>query len=337
MSECFNEIIGIKSLTLVKNSGVRLVCPDILTETEVNLFANGANSYTFSEGISLLKWERTLNYSKNYKQNFFDEFSFQISGIENEIPEVIKEIRNNRLGYIAIATTTGGLKYVFQSPVFLNKENTKQINSHTWNISLSYNIPSILDKLTLLNAIYVNNPVNILNNIEITGIKSIALYINDNVSISRPDPSKENEVDIIVHGQGSYLISDITEYPKWERVLINSENFTQKFIDVFSFVLHGIENQIPQALKDIRNNRLGYIVEIITTGGKSFVFPTPVFLNSENTKQINSHSWSVSLSYRVPTFKDKLLKLNTLLMDNSYKIVGDNEILGYGEGALVSN
>ncbi len=334
---CTSEIIGIKSLTLVKNIGVRLVCPNISVENEVDLIANGSNSYIFSEGISLLKWERTLDYSKNYKQNFFDEFTFQISGIENEIPEVIKEIRNNRLGYIAIITTTGGLKYVFQSPIFPNKENTKQISSHTWTISLSYNTPSQLDKLTLLNEQYVDNPVNISNNIEIIGIKSIALYINDNVSISRPDPSKENEVDIIVHGQGSYVISDINEYPKWERVLINSENFTQKFIDVFSFNLHGIENQIPQSLQDIRNNRLGYIVEIITTGGKSFVFPTPVFLDSENTKLVNSHSWNVSLSYRVATFNDKLLKLNTLLMNNSYIIVGDNEILGYGDGAIVSN
>ena len=334
---CTSKIIGIKSLTLVKNIGVRLVCPNISVENEVNLTANGSNSYTFSDGISLLKWERTLDYSQNYKQNFFDEFTFQISGIENEIPDVIKEIRNNRSGYIAIITTTGGQKYVFQSPVFLNKENTKQINSHTWDISLSYNIPSQLDKLTLLNEQYVNNPINVSNNTEVIGIKSIALYINDNVSISRPNPSNENEVDIIVHGQGSYLISDVNEYPKWERILINSENFTQKFIDSFSFILHGIENQIPQALQDIRNNRLGYIIEIITTGGKSFVFPTPVFLDSENTKRVNSHSWSVSLSYRVPTFKDKLLKLNTLMMDNSYVIIADNEILGYGEGAIVSN
>ncbi len=331
------EIIGIKSLILYNNTDIRLVCPDISRENEVNLITNGSKSYSVSEGRSLIKWERTLDYGKNYKQNFFDEFTFQISGIENQVPEIIKEIRNNRAGYVVVVTTIEGFKYVFQASVFLNKENTKEIDSHTWIISLSYNIPTLKDKKILLNSILIVNPAEIENNIEIVGIKSIVLYINDNVRIRRPNPDIDDEVDIIVHGLGSYVISEINENTKWERVISNSDNFTQNYVDTFSFDIHGIENQIPQALQDIRNYRNGYIVEIITTGDQSFVFPTPVFLDSENTKRINSNSWEVSLSYRMATFKDKLKKLNTLIMNNSYIIVADNEILGYGEGALVSN
>ena len=70
---------------------------------------------------------------------------------------------------------------------------------------------------------------------------------------------------------------------------------------------------------------------------KSYVFPTPCFLDSENTKPIDSNSWNISLSYRVPTFIDKLIKLNTILMTESYILVGDNAILGDGTGAIVSN
>lgn len=334
---CYTEIIGIKELTLYLNSGIRLVFPDISDESQVNLITDGSNSYSISESISNIKWSRKVDYSGNYKQNYFDEFMFQISGIENQTPEIIKEFRNNRLGYITTITTTGNQKYIFQSPVFLNKENTKQVDSHTWDVSFSYKIPSFLDKLTLLSSILVNNPVSVKNNIEIVGIQYLGIYINSDVVINRPDPANENEVDIIIHGQGSYVISDPNELPKWERITNNSGNFTQSFIDKFSFILHGIENNVPEIIQELRNNRLGYIIEIITTGGKSFIFPTPVFLDSENTKPIDSHSWQISLSYRVPTLKDKLTKLNTLLMDNSYILVGDNEVLGFGEGAIVIN
>ena len=174
-------------------------------------------------------------------------------------------------------------------------------------------------------------------NKEIIGIKKLALYINDDVRINRPDPSKENEVDLIAHGQGSFVISDMTEQAQWERTIDFSGNYKQNYIDEFSFFLHGIENNVPGILKSLRNNRLGYIAEIVTTGNKAFVFPAPVFLNVKNTKKVNSHSWNVSLSYRVPTFQNYLTKLNTLLMTESYILLGGNNILGSGTGVIVSN
>ena len=173
---------------------------------------------------------------------------------------------------------------------------------------------------------------------EIIGVKKIALYINKGVRINRPDPSIENEVDLIAHAQGSFVINEVKEYPKWERELGFSGNYKQNYTDTFSFLLHGIENEVPEIIKSLRNNRCGYVVEIVTTGNKSFVFPAPVFLNENNTKQIDSHSWSVSLSYRVPTFEDRLIKLNTILMIYSYILVGDNQILGDGNGnPIVAN
>jgi len=172
---------------------------------------------------------------------------------------------------------------------------------------------------------------------EIIGIQRMALYINKDVRYNYPDPSNENEVDLIAHAQGSFVINEINEYIKWERTVNFSGNYKQNYIDNFSFLLHGIKSNAPGIITEMRNNRLGYIIEIITTGNKSYVFPAPVFLNKNNTKKIDSHSWNVSLSYRIPTFEDRLTKLNTLLMTQSYITLADNKILGDGTGkAIVS-
>lgn len=170
---------------------------------------------------------------------------------------------------------------------------------------------------------------------EIIGIKTIALYINSDVRIRRPNPAIENEVDLIAHATGSFVINETSEYPKWERVLDYSGNYKISYLDTFSFQLNGIENNVPEILRSLRNNRLGYVTEIITTGNNSLVFPTPVFLNEKNTKPINSHSWQVSLSYRVPTFQDYLIKLNTVLMIYNYILTGQNSVLGGSNVAVI--
>lgn len=170
---------------------------------------------------------------------------------------------------------------------------------------------------------------------EIIGVKSIGLYINKDVRLRRPDPSIENEIDLIAHATGSYIINEDKEQPKWERTLNYSGNYKTAYQDEFVFLLHGIENNVPEILRELRNNRNGYIVEVITTGNKSFVFPAPVFLNQSNTKQIDSHSWQVSLSYRVPTFEDYLIKLNTVLMIYNYVLTGNNSVLGGSQAAVI--
>ena len=171
MPNCPSEIIGVKSISLYLNSGIQLIRPDISNENEVNLIADGAGSYTISNPVLLPKWERIVGYSRNYKQNYSDEFTFMVNGIENEIPAIIKDLRSNRVGYIAEILTTGNQSYVFQSPVFLNNANTKQIDSHSWQVSLSYRIPSFLNKLTLLSTILTNDPDILPVDIEIVGIQ----------------------------------------------------------------------------------------------------------------------------------------------------------------------
>ena len=89
MTDCTKEIIGVKSLTLYLNSGIQLARPNISVENEVNLITNGQGSFIISDVKALPKWERTLGYSGNYTQNYFDEFTFLVTGVENEIPSII--------------------------------------------------------------------------------------------------------------------------------------------------------------------------------------------------------------------------------------------------------
>lgn len=149
---------------------------------------------------------------------------------------------------------------------------------------------------------------------EIIGVQKITLYINKNILYNFPDVSNENEVNITVNSEGSVIIEDVDQYPKWERINGQSGNYKQNFLDEFSFLAHGVENNVPEIIKDLRNNRLGFICVIKTTGNDNFIFQSPVFLNVANTKQIDSHSWNVSLSYRIKTFQNYLSVLNTVLI-----------------------
>jgi len=142
---------------------------------------------------------------------------------------------------------------------------------------------------------------------EIVGLKSIVLYVNEGIVIHRPDITKKDRVEFTGNSLGSVTVSEINQYPKWQRELDYSGNYRIQFDDSFSFFLHGINNEIPEILQEIRNNRLGYIAVITTIDNYCYVFPTPVFIDKKNTKKENSNSSEVVLSYRVPTFENKLI------------------------------
>lgn len=172
-------------------------------------------------------------------------------------------------------------------------------------------------------------------NTEIQGLKKIALYVNKDVRFNRPDISKENEIDLIAHSIGSVVIDCQNEYAKWQREINYSGNYKQNYMDTFVFNLHGILNNTPELLKTLRETRTGWICEIITKSNDSFVFPTPIFVSKAYLKDFNSHSWEIEMKYRVPTFDNYLIKLNSLLMTQSYILVDDNKILGDGEKPIV--
>jgi hypothetical protein len=170
---------------------------------------------------------------------------------------------------------------------------------------------------------------------EILGVQKIALYENSNVVFNYPDIANPDEINAISYTGSFVVIEEQYELPKWSRTIDFSGNYKQNYFDEFSFLLHGIENNVPGILETLRNNRKGFIAEIITTGGNSLVFESPVFLNQANTKQEDSHSWNVTMSPRKPTFLKGLNKLNTLLMVGSFLIVGLNQLLAADSNTIL--
>jgi len=177
-----------------------------------------------------------------------------------------------------------------------------------------------------------------INNCEIAGIQTLALYINKDVDFKFPNPAKKKEVNLIAHAIGSFTFGDSLELPTWRREIEFSANKKLLYSDTFTFFIHGIENEIPEIIEKLRNSRVGFIAEIITKGNKSFVFPAPVFVNKNSVKKVNSHSWAISLTYAVPTVQNYYIKLNTILMNYSYIYLGGNSVLGASNNlAITSN
>ncbi len=172
---------------------------------------------------------------------------------------------------------------------------------------------------------------------EILGVKKLALYVNKGVKYRWPDASKETEIDLIAHAVGSIVIDDHNEYPRWFRANIRMDSGKIGYIDKFTFNLHGIFNDTPAIIENIINNRDGYIVELITTSGKSFVFPCPVIAKKDIEQPENEHSHEIELTYKVPTPYNYYTKLNDLLMIHSYILVYDNQILGTADGRPIIN
>jgi hypothetical protein len=119
---------------------------------------------------------------------------------------------------------------------------------------------------------------------EILGLNKLALYENKGLKIFRPDISKKNEVDIIWSGSESYVVN-IETLPKWIREIDYSNNYRPVFSDRFVFYWYGNVNDTN--VFNLRKNRNGFIVEIITTDGLSFVFPSPVFVSEVNQIESN--------------------------------------------------
>jgi len=159
---------------------------------------------------------------------------------------------------------------------------------------------------------------------EILGINKIVLYENKGVKFIRPDIAVQNEVNFIWSGSENYVI-DYPNLPKCERFVDYSANYEPNFNDKFSFVLFGNDNN--KNINSIRKNRNGFIVEIQTVTGESFVFQSPIFVIGVSELSQDVKSWQVEMNYRQPTFKDYLLKLNTLVMTGNYILINSNGLL----------
>ena len=139
---------------------------------------------------------------------------------------------------------------------------------------------------------------------EISGVKRLVFYENKGVVFHYPDISNKNEID------GLLVATEINERPAWSRGVNYSGNYTQVFKDIFNFYSHGINDNNRRVLDKLRLNRNGFIVEAQMVSGDVYVFRAPVFVSKAYGKEKNLRTWGIELSYRVPAFKDYILKLN---------------------------
>lgn len=173
-------------------------------------------------------------------------------------------------------------------------------------------------------------------NTEIGGCSRMVLYVNKDIKYIRPDINKEDEVNLITSAKGAIVINR-SEGIKYSRTIDYSSGYVPMYVDEFKFSLSGIfQSNAQELINNICKNMHGYIVELKTLDNKSYVFPTPVFLKEPSKKEEDGNDFNVFLSYRVPTYKTFLKKLNNIAFVHSYIVVDNSSILGYKNTAIVS-
>ena len=150
MINCVPDIIGVKSISLNQNEGITITRPNIAIESEINV------TYPIKGTLvtNSVTWARLVSYSDNYKKQFTDTFKFYLYGINPTTRAIIQELRTNRLGFIAELTLKNASVFLFQSPVFVSKITNKKDDLRTWEIEMSYRVPTFLDKLIVLEKFY---------------------------------------------------------------------------------------------------------------------------------------------------------------------------------------
>ena len=159
-TEC-REVLGVSKIILYENKGVKFLRPDISKPNEVNFIWSGSENYVI-DYTSFPKWKRIIDYSKNYRPIFADQFSFLWYG--NEKDESIQSLRKNRNGFIVEIQTVTDESFVFPAPVFVSEITETEKNVKTWEIILNYRQPTFLNYLTKLNTIIMTGSYLLINN-----------------------------------------------------------------------------------------------------------------------------------------------------------------------------
>jgi hypothetical protein len=152
LMDCNNEILGVKTLLLYENNGVTITRPDIATENEINVSTTGET--VLIENLYSPKWSQTIDYSGNYNEYFTDTFKFNLQGIDDVTIAKLYQLIDSRVGFLVELTTVSGDRFFFDSPVFVLDNETKKANSQTWEIELTYRVPTLKEYLNVIDQLY---------------------------------------------------------------------------------------------------------------------------------------------------------------------------------------
>lgn len=143
---CDVEIVGIRSLSINTNNGITITRPNILVENEVNV----TYTTTVLTTTDSPTWQRVTSYSDNYVKKFKDTFKFYLQGISSTERTIIETLRTGRRGFLVQATFNSGDVVLYPSPVFVSSITQKKDDMRSWEIEMSYNIPTFNDKLKVV-------------------------------------------------------------------------------------------------------------------------------------------------------------------------------------------
>ena len=137
---------------------------------------------------------------------------------------------------------------------------------------------------------------------DIIGVKSISLNQNEGITITRPNIAIESEINVTYPIKGTLVTNSVT----WARLVSYSDNYKKQFTDTFKFYLYGINPTTRAIIQELRTNRLGFIAELTLKNASVFLFQSPVFVSKITNKKDDLRTWEIEMSYRTPTFLDKL-------------------------------
>ena len=143
---CDVEIVGVRSLSINTNEGITITRPDIAVENEVNV----AYPVTVLTTTDSPTWQRITSYSENYVKKFKDTFKFYLQGISTTERTIIETLRTGRKGFLVQATFNSGEVALFPSPCFVSSITQKKEDMRSWEIEMSYNVPTFNDKLKVI-------------------------------------------------------------------------------------------------------------------------------------------------------------------------------------------
>jgi hypothetical protein len=153
--EC-REPIGLKKLILYVNREVILNYPDPDVDFQVDVITHGFGTYEIKNN-EYPTWERQIDYSQNFDPEYTDIFRFNLYGIDDNTIQILKDLRTTRQGFIAEAQLKNGRSYVFPREVLVSGTSEKPENRNTWQIEMSYDLPTKEDYKIKLNTLVMNN------------------------------------------------------------------------------------------------------------------------------------------------------------------------------------
>jgi len=161
---------------------------------------------------------------------------------------------------------------------------------------------------------------------EIAGVTRIVLYENSNVQFRWPDITKPLEFDLLSYS-GASIVVTTCDYPTFERENVYNSGYKRAKTDTIEFTLDGFLNETVEIIDRLVEAIHGFWVEILFNNGKNVVLPEPMFVSDDMTKAANESMQRIVMSYREPTEKLDYTKLNTLVLNYSFIIGGNNTLL----------